>query len=199
MYDGYPVHASYKSQWHSRADGTFPTNVWLPALNYHLSLAKTNYCERVFTNVIVNPSPGEVTNLGKLRLFPVDTNKNELADRWEERYFGGGTNGAPNEDADGDGHNNRQEYQVGTDPTNQNSVLKLHITAQTTNGILLTWPVAIDRTYNIKASGRLTSGLWTQTVFGPCEAAYSQTQMQWAVTNTAARSNGFYRIALPVP
>ena len=197
VYDGYPNFASYKSHWYSQPDGAFPTNVWLRAINYELTLTKADYSNGVFTNVIVNPTPGQTTDLGTLWLFPVDTNGNGLADRWEERYFGGRTNGAPTEDPDGDGHNNRQEYQVGTDPTNGDSALKLHIAAQTANGMTLTWPVVRDRFYNIRTCDRLSSEPWTQCVFGPLEARVGQTQMQWIITNPADQPNQFYRVTAP--
>ena len=88
---------------------------------------------------------------------------------------------------------------LGTDPTNRDSVMKLQIAAQNTHGVTLTWPVANGRTYDILTSGQLTSELWTQEVFGPCEAAYCQTQMQWTVTNTADQTNRFYRLKVPGP
>ena len=198
-YDGYPnnTNCPYKSYWRSQADGAFPTNVWLPAVDYELTLAKADYSNGVFTNVIVNPTPGQTTDLGTLWLFPVDTNGNGLADRWEERYFGQETNGAPTEDPDKDGHNNRQEYQVGTDPTNGDSALKLHIAAQTANGMTLTWPVVRDHFYNIRTCDRLSSEPWTQCVFGPLEARVGQTQMQWIITNPAGQPNQFYRVTAP--
>jgi len=199
VYDGYPMNAVYKSNWYSRPDGTFPTNIWLPAMNYNLTLLKTNYCDGVFTNVIVNPPPGQVTNLGTLWLSPVDANTNGLADSWEEQYFRGGAPVPPNEDPDGDGHNNKEEYRLGTDPTNRDSVLKLHIAVQNADGFLFTWPVANGRTYKIQTFDRLTSELWTPTLFGFWEAAYGQTQMQCIVTNAIDQTNRFYRLAVPVP
>ena len=89
IYDGYPNFATnYKSYWYSQSDGTFPTNVWLPAVNYDLTLTKTNYSNGVFTNVIVTPRRGKRRTWGRCGLSPVDTNANGIADSWEERYFG---------------------------------------------------------------------------------------------------------------
>ena len=124
--DGDPWYATYQSDWYSQSDGTFPTNVWLPAVNYDLSLMNVNYSNGLFTNVIVNPTPGQTTDLGTLWLTPLDFNANGIADSWEERYFGANRPPMTN-DADEDGHNNYEEYLVGTDPTNRDSVLKLHI------------------------------------------------------------------------
>ena len=77
--------------------------------------------------------------------------------------------------------------------------MKLHITSQDTNGFTLTWPVANGRTYEILTSDRLISDLWTQKVFGPCEAEYCQTQMEWTVNTTEDQTNRFYRVKVPVP
>ena len=193
-------YATYKSYWYSQADGTFPTNVWLPAVNYDLTLTKANYSNGVFTNMIVDPPPGQTTDLGTLWLTPLDTNANGIADSWEEKYFGGTNMTADDEDADGDGHNNYVEYRLGTDPTNRDSVLKLQIRCRTRHGITLSWPVAErSHVHMIQTSDRLTSDLWTQQVFGPCEAAYCQTQMQCIVTNPAIQTRGFYRLNVPVP
>jgi hypothetical protein len=195
VYNGYPNFATnYKSYWSSQPDGTFPTNVWLPAVNYDLTLTKTHYSNGVLTNAI-NPMPGQTTDLGTLWLVPVDTNANGLADRWEERYFPS-NRPPPTEDTDGDGHDNYKEYLVGTDPTNRESVMKLQIASQNTHGVTLTWPVVNGRLYQILTSGQLISNLW-QEVFGPREAAYDQTQMQWTLTNTADQTHRFYRLKVP--
>jgi hypothetical protein len=198
-FDGYPNFATnYKSYWYSRSDGMFPTNVWLYTLNYNLTLSNANYLDGVFTNVIVAPTPGQVVNLGILYLSPVDANTNGLADIWEERYFGVNRPARTN-DSDGDGHNNYEEYLLGTDPTNRDSVLKIQISAKSTNGVTLTWPIANGHTYKIQTSSQLTSESWTQTLFGPCEAQYCQPQMQCTVTNAVDQKSRFYRIVAPVP
>lgn len=46
-----------------------------------------------------------------------DTDQDGLPDEWELKYFGEDPS-APGDDADGDGQNNLQEFQAGTDPTN---------------------------------------------------------------------------------
>jgi hypothetical protein len=46
-----------------------------------------------------------------------DTGSDAMPDDWETEYFGD-TNQEPESDYDGDGLNNLEEYQLGTDPTN---------------------------------------------------------------------------------
>jgi hypothetical protein len=45
-----------------------------------------------------------------------DSDQDELPDWWEEAHFGDPSGGAPNEDPDGEGRTNLQEYAIGTDP-----------------------------------------------------------------------------------
>ena len=73
-YDGYPPGATWKSNWYSQSDGTFPTNVWLRKLNYDLILTKESYSNSVFPNVIVNPKAGDTIILSNLWLSPLDAN-----------------------------------------------------------------------------------------------------------------------------
>lgn len=46
-----------------------------------------------------------------------DADNDGLPDSWEETYFGNTTNQTGSDDPDGDGLNNTQEYELGTDPT----------------------------------------------------------------------------------
>jgi hypothetical protein len=54
----------------------------------------------------------------------IDTNGNNMSDRWEMQYFGTMTNTA-GADYDGDGWNNLQEYIAGTDPMNPASYMRI--------------------------------------------------------------------------
>ncbi len=59
-----------------------------------------------------------VANAYFLTNVVVDSDGDGMPDEWEQRYFGGATNGSPSADADGDGVNNWQEYVAATSPTN---------------------------------------------------------------------------------
>ena len=75
---------------------------------------------------------------------------------WQNQYFGSTNNpsGAPTADPDGDGLNNLQEFQTGTDPTNGLSSLRiLSITPQGSN-LLITWLTGVGRTNALQATGR---------------------------------------------
>jgi immunoglobulin I-set domain protein/List-Bact-rpt repeat protein len=75
--------------------------------------------EGQYTVVLVNPS-GSVTSVPALLM--IDTDRDGLADSWEQTYFGSLVQYSAT-DYDGDGVSNLSEFLDGTDPTNSASVL----------------------------------------------------------------------------
>lgn len=67
----------------------------------------------------------------------VDSNTNNLADAWEERYFGSLNHpqGGPEDDYDGDGVSNLEEFIAGTDPTDADDFFRLWLLPAGTNGL----------------------------------------------------------------
>ena len=199
VYAGYPAYAAYKSNWQSGVGGNLPTNVWLPAVSYNLTLTGAGYSNGIWGGVIATPAPGSVLSLGAFSLIPLDTNGNGLADSWETAHFGPGTNVDPQADADHDGQPNGLEYLAGTDPNDPGDVFKVRgLMYQATNGLTLVWPVTGGRRYQVLGREELTSGGWRWTN-GPWEAAMDQTHMQWTDTNSAAFTSRFYHVDLLAP
>ncbi len=194
-YRAWPT-TNYGSAWVSGADGAWPTNVWLPAVDWDLTVLCNGYSNAIAHRAIVGSSPGTVTNLGTLWLTPLDANGNGVADAWEQQYFPGKTLVLTN-DADGDGIDNRHEYLCGTDPTNKASVLRF-TEVSATNGLTLSWPVSSGRRYRVLATDALPAGLWP-LINGPWEATNGQTIMRWTDTNGGMRTGRFYRIEVPAP
>lgn len=192
-YDGYPAGATYKTNWFSRTDGTFPTNVWLPTVNWDMTIGMADYSNNVVISAVTNLSAGQVVDLGSIKLYPADTNSNCLPDGWEKRHFPGQSTSSTN-DPDGDGRNNWHEYLCGTDPTNIHSVLHVD-DCRVTNELTLTWPVVVGRIYRVATNDALLSGIWG-TAAGPWEATNGQTQMQWSDTDISVATNRFYRVQL---
>jgi hypothetical protein len=97
-------------------------------------------------------TPGVVTiNI----LPPTDTNNNQLPDAWEALY---GIND-PNEDPDGDGASNLQEYWSGTNPTNALSWLRITQINQGESGYQIAWSAVGGVRYRILVSdGNLEGG-----------------------------------------
>ncbi len=87
----------------------------------------------------------------------LDADSDGLPDGWEIQYLGG-TNGAPNADADGDGQSNLQEYLAGTNPTNANSVLRITYAARgeaTPDSMTLHWDSVPTRSYTVQSRDSL--------------------------------------------
>ena len=194
VYDGYPNFAEYKSNWFSQLDGSFPTNVYLPAVDWDLTLTRPQYTDWQGTGIVANLQPGAVTNLGAFYLAPLDTNTNLIADDWEVLYFGPGTNVVPGANADGDRHDNRIEYLLGTDPKDPASGLRgVGESLSGQQGFRLTWPVAAGRVYRVRVTEDPTANPWPVTA-GPWTSAAGQVQMEWIDTTAATVSNRFYAI-----
>lgn len=189
VYSAYPNFASYAVPWETRLDGTFPSNVLLPTVNWYLTVKADNYADRVLAGAVASPAPGDELDLGVLYAVPIDANSNYLADAWESRY-GGGLD--PNADPDGDGHDTRTEQRAGTNPNDPESVLALEPPQLTLDGILLRWPIAPGRYYTVDGRASLVDGPWT-TVHGPVEAPAGETYMQHTVSNGVY---GFHRVGL---
>ena len=143
---------------------------------------------------------GSVVDLGTVRMLPVDTNANAIADNWENTHFPGETVD-PVKDSDGDGHNNRSEYVSGTDPRNDMSVFKIdHL--EPGSDMTLTWLASPGRTYQVEATNALPWSILTgwPVVAGPFEATNGQALMQWIdETDIGERELRFYRVKVVVP
>ncbi|MGJ8655842.1 MAG: endonuclease/exonuclease/phosphatase family protein [Akkermansiaceae bacterium] len=86
-----------------------------------------------------------------------------LPDSWEQQYFSNlsSSSGGANEDYDGDGATDLEEYNAGTDPTDAESRFKSWV--ESSGGVMtLKWTSVADRTYQIQSSGDLVNGWVTE-------------------------------------
>jgi len=93
-------------------------------------------------------------------------------------------------DADGDGMNNRSEYQAGTDPASNLSYLRIE---QGPGAATVSVAAVSNRTYTVQFSDSLSSGAWSRLgdiVAKPNNRVVSFTDAGW-------NTNRFYRVALP--
>lgn len=195
----FPPWAVYGELWRTDANGSFPTNVFLPLGDWTLHIGGDTYTSNTLGEAVIGASAGETISMGPLTLDPVDTNNNGIADSYELQVFGGSID--PNADPDGDGLDTITEYQLGTDPTNAAS--RFGFDGSFTNGVsdagvTLCWPVAPGRSYVLYVRPDLIDTNIVLT-FGPWTAAVDQACMQWvdtAYTNTAER---FYSIGAILP
>jgi hypothetical protein len=187
------IYTSYGTNWASQANGRFPTNVILSENNWNLSVGHSGYITNVVTNAVNGAVRGSVLDLGTIYLVPVDTNANQIADDWEQRYFPG-VGAAPTNDPDHDGVNNLNEYLSGTNPTNGSDVLHFtNFTVSVTGTVSLSWNVVAGHGYRVDACTSLTSTAWN-TIGGVWEAAYGTSGMSW--TSAPALGPRFYRVAV---
>jgi Tol biopolymer transport system component len=97
---------------------------------------------------------------------PGDSDGDGIPDWWTMQYFGHPTGQAgdlsrADDDADGDGLTNAEEFRSGTIPTSASSLLALQITAVTAgNNVALTWEAAPGKAYQVLATTNLINPVW---------------------------------------
>jgi hypothetical protein len=83
-----------------------------------------------------------------------DIDGDRLPDWWERSYFAGATNAAPDEDSDGDGQSNADEYATGTVPTDRGSRFAIRScdSPGVTGRFSLRWDTVARRRYHVYAT-----------------------------------------------
>jgi autotransporter-associated beta strand protein len=99
-----------------------------------------------------------------------------------------------NQDPDGDGISNGQEYMFATDPRDAASVFKMQLATNTGTGVTLTFDTAAERIYSIYFSATLAADSWTK--FGE-DIPGSNVEIE--IEDTVERPRGFYRIEVVQP
>jgi Tol biopolymer transport system component len=126
----------------------------------------------------------------------VDSDGDGIPDWWMVKYFGhptgqAGDNSRAQDDADGDGMTNLQEYLTATDPTNSNSVfsIQISIVAVSGNNVLLTWPAVPGKSYLVQYKDELSSPTWLNFSGGVAVVAH-----QGSITILASQASRSYRV-----
>lgn len=112
----------------------------------------TEYVCRVSYTLSDNRVSG-LSSPGSGRTWGVDSNSDGIPDDWQISYWGTSASkwGAPNDDSDGDGMTNYQEFLAGTDPRNAASSLKTEV--QMVDGLLyFKWNTVSGKVYQIQYS-----------------------------------------------
>jgi hypothetical protein len=191
VYDGYPGQASYRTIWVTGPDGAFPANVWLPTVNWDLTLSRPGYPDLVVPGAILNAQRGAETNTGVFSLTP-NLTLNGVPEWWLMKY--GWTNdfaAAATNDTDGDGQPTWMEWMSDTDPTNPASALRILSFASGTNGMRIGWQggSAVSQ-YLERSSGLGTGGFWLAVFTNPPPTAVATNALDAPATNKTL----FYRI-----
>jgi uncharacterized repeat protein (TIGR01451 family) len=129
---------------------------------------------------------------------PLDRDGDGLPDNWEIQYFNStnAPNGCASCDPDGDGFTNLQEFQAGTDPTNNASAFRIIRIAQEGDDVRVTWATAGGRTNVLQATSSLLGvyfNISPNIVVPGVGDVVTNYLDQGAARNTTCR---FYRVAL---
>jgi hypothetical protein len=128
----------------------------------------------------------------------VDSDGDGIPDWWMNQYFGHPTGQAAdksraNDDADGDGMTNLQEFLAGTNPTEPGSALRISTAVPQGSDMVFTFATATNRQYVLEWTTDLSSGIWTSL---PDIISGDGTVQQVRHVGGAGLSQRFYRLRL---
>ena len=133
---------------------------------------------------------------------PTDSDSDTIGDIWETEYFPTTVACVPTEDEDGDGLNNEEEYDAGTDPTNAQSRVEVQVTFSNGSAVVTcpTIPVhghgydeSMTRYYSFETVTDLVSETQWQPVPGSTNIPGDGNA---AVCITAGKTGTFFRAAV---
>jgi hypothetical protein len=138
-----------------------------------------------------------------LKVTSIDSDGDGIPDTWTIQNFGHPT-GLPKDrsraqdDADGDGLSNLQEYLAGTIPLNSQSCLKLHVLGVDPGTgrpqISFTAVAGID--YTLEYSDNLNAGLWHKLIDVPADSTTRLVPVD--DPGAASAPTRFYRVVTPI-
>ncbi len=86
-----------------------------------------------------------------------------MADSWEIAHFGSinAPGGGPNDDPDGDGMTNLDEFRAGTDPKDAQSALHISAIKAVAGQLRVSFPTVVGKKYRVERSASLNVGSWS--------------------------------------
>ena len=127
-----------------------------------------------------------------------DMDGDGLADAWEQQYFGT-TAVLPDDDADGDGVSNLQEFLAGTNPTNSASAFRLLAATRTNNDIRIDWTTVGGHKYALQSitnGGGLVSSNFADISPVIAVGGTSEGATNYLHVGAATNQTRFYRVRL---
>jgi hypothetical protein len=166
-----------------RRGATTLTNMSLYATNSFFTLDNlqvTTTNQFSYNVAITNLAGNAFASSNAVITVLADEDSDGLPDEWETAY---GLN-APDEDPDGDGRSNLEEYRSGTNPTNAVDVVRLDCA-----GDGLRFDAQPAKTYSVLGS-HTVEGPWTTVIKLPARATARQIYVPWP-------TNSFFRLQTP--
>jgi hypothetical protein len=164
----------------TRISGKSQTGVlleWASEADVYYALQRAGHIKGPYVDFAVGiPATGSITtfrdtnapvsgafyrvHLDRVQIGSLDSDGNGFPDDWERLYFGHlGVN--PNEDADGDGLSNQEEFTAGTNPTDPYSSLQfVQLQVLQKTNVVLEWSSVYDKHYRLLQAD-LPSGPYT--------------------------------------
>ena len=111
--------------------------------------------------VAADPVEGSIEVLVPVTLTGAapDSDQDGMLDTWEIARFGDLSAGGE-DDNDGDGSSNLEEFNADTDPLDAGDFLRILTVEQSANGVAITWPANPGRSYSVYRNDDLTQGNW---------------------------------------
>jgi hypothetical protein len=170
--------------------------------NTQPTLLVTNVTSSVTYQVVVENDGGTDFKPAVVLLVLADADHDGMPDRWMTNYFGhtnglAGDNSRPEDDADGDGRTNLEEYQADTNPTNAASVLKLILppVPMTDGRVSFYFPAVSNKTYSVVYRDDIVAVGWNNLVSLP---SLPTNRVLWVTNQPPGGANRFYRVQTPL-
>ena len=148
---------------------------------------------------ITNPAVGSsgIGSVTAVLTVLTDADHDGLPDVWMMQYFGhtnslASDHSRPQDDPDGDGATNQDEYIAGTHPRDPSSCLRIDRITKA-GGVTLTFLAVSNHTYTVQFTDPLTPAVWQNWTRFP---AVSTNNLQ-SVVDPTALTNRFYRLVTP--
>jgi hypothetical protein len=125
-----------------------------------------------------------------------DSDEDGMLDTWEITRFGDLSAGGQ-EDTDGDGSTNAEEYNADTDPLDAGDFLQISLVNRSVNGVGITWPANPGRNYSVYRNDDLSTGNWVLLQAGrTVDVAGDLTVTDASIDNPRTR---FYQVRSQAP
>ncbi|MCK4563950.1 MAG: hypothetical protein KAU94_04695, partial [Verrucomicrobia bacterium] len=147
-----------------------------------------------FGDPVRSNNVGWASDLVRVRLpVAADLDGDGLPDAWESLFFFNSVAAIAEDDSDGDGQSNLDEYIAGMDPTNAASCFAVEPVKNVPEGYVVKWTAVADRIYDV---------LWTPDLargFQILETGIAHPVDSYTDTVHSARSSGYYMVAVRLP